>query len=219
MLLFHFVPIPDVIHTVGPQMHFFSGRGVDQHKQDQLASCYQTCLNIVLEHNRKHREIVARQSAVEARAEAKESVESTEESRKDTETESKTKSDDADSATDLKSAESSTERDSQQEVESDKKAGGDDQAECASSEGEEGQRSVEEMDVRDSEGSSRGGESDEDSENQRLETSLHQVEPLIDSIAFPCISTGIYGKKLSGIKISLKLQGAFGPLWSISLTF
>ena len=187
-------------------MHFFSGRGVDQHKQDQLASCYQTCLDIVLEHNRKQREIVARQSAAEARAEAKESLESAEESRKDTETESKTKSDDTDSSVDLKDSESSTERDSQQEVESEKKGGGDAQAECASSEGEEGQRSVEEMDVRDSEGSSRGGESDEDSENQWPETSLHQVEPLIDSIAFPCISTGIYGKKFSGFKVNFSVK-------------
>ena len=46
-------------------MHFDGGSGSNRSKRELLASCYQSCLNIVLEHNKKQRELQAHLTTID----------------------------------------------------------------------------------------------------------------------------------------------------------
>ena len=46
-------------------MHFDGGSGSNSSKRELLASCYQSCLNIVLEHNKKQRELQAHLTTID----------------------------------------------------------------------------------------------------------------------------------------------------------
>ena len=238
-------------------MHFFGGRD-SGHKRQQLASCYQTCLNIVLEHNRKQREILKSRAEIKeskkdssvkdtgdkgdteatdpevenlktstVHDETNKSKESSKEANEPEESGKEMNEPEESSKEANKSEESSKEQNStdskdQNEVDSKKQAEDVDASGESSmdvdertKEGEvkEEGESVEGSSVdNEKEGSSVDGEKEmandeksnegeaavekEDTDEKDSTSTRIQPpgEPLIDAIAFPCISTGIYGK-------------------------
>ncbi|XP_072031609.1 uncharacterized protein [Amphiura filiformis] len=220
----YLLPAKYVIHTVGPQMHYFGGRDPG-HKREQLASCYQTCLDIILEHNNKQRDILARQSRAENKAKKSKSKEESESSvdSKGTDTDSENQKTSTVQEKESVSEESSMEQNStdsknQNSADSLQEAENADKSDESGMEVGDRTKESEVKDVKptESDNSEVDGEKEEisegkfektdgDKEKESMEEeekaeedgyskpSIYPAEPLIDSVAFPCISTGIYG--------------------------